>query len=134
MKYKVFETLKSLTLAREMNGAIAESNIQAAIIYLIEEQSIITLKLFSAIFNLYVSKECKHPFFQDSNKKTLQEHFAKDPSNFFAVYLYALSMFSIGEKKRAEQLFIRLENSGWKNKDIAKAMREKLLVERGICE
>jgi len=133
MKFKIFEKLKHLTISGEINYKSAEHNIQSAIDYLLEERSVTSLRLFSAICNLHISKGYHHSFFQDSNNKSLQLSFERDPSDFFVVYLYALSKFCCGEEARASQLFVRLEKSGWKNKVIAKEMNEKLLMGKECC-
>jgi predicted Zn-dependent protease len=72
-------------------------------------------------------KESDKSFFSDDVNTYIKKLYKKDPSDFVVVFLFAIAMFSLGNKKRAEQLLVRLENSGWKEKNLASNVIEKLV-------
>jgi hypothetical protein len=133
MKFKVFNELKDAVSLGKVHEDHTINNIDIAITYLLESNSPSSLRLFTAIFCLYqVNRTNTKEFFPIHISNKLQCEFAKDPSSFSTVVLCALSKYGQGDLKRAEQLLTRVVMSGWKEKNIAENIKNKLFENRVI--
>jgi predicted histidine transporter YuiF (NhaC family) len=123
-----FEMLKRQVFSEEINKIDGTLYVKNITDHVLTSRSLMSLKLLSAIFCMYeYKKESDKSFFSDDVNTYIKKLYKKDPSDFVVVFLFAIAMFSLGNKKRAEQLLVRLENSGWKEKNLASNVIEKLV-------
>jgi hypothetical protein len=64
-------------------------------------------------------------FFSESTQRYLKEMFDRDPSNYFTMLMYSMSLEDINEKKH---MLSKIISSAWENKSIASEIVTEMSV------